>query len=374
MDFQLSFLLFVQLTIEALCKKMGTRKNNSIQLLRILAIFGVICIHTGPYENQKIFSEDWHTFGQIFLTIAHCAVPFFFIAAGYFFTQKTENKKELIAYWARYTKRILFLYAAWTIIYIFLHGNWLETLTANNGIKTYYWNTVAYAKRLIEDPLTFILRGSSEPLWFLFSLTYSITLLVACRKFVKNSKVLIYFMFFLAASSYLAGMFLGAYGDTRFGPTTPLSIEKLGPLVAPLFVISGYAIKLHEDNLKKYWASLLVVGLVLIFCESSFSSFLKEVDYKATSYTLGTFLFSTGLFLLCVSHPTFTSSQIVNVLGAFTLGIYLTHILILQNTQTLRYISHNPLWEFIFPTLIMGASIALTFIFKNVKLLRKLVS
>ena len=84
------------------------QKNNSIESVRYIAAFAVICIHYF-YAKDKTLTlavNQWARF----------AVPFFFIVSGYFLGEKLKKDDKVIVYWA-FIKKILILYFAWQLIY-----------------------------------------------------------------------------------------------------------------------------------------------------------------------------------------------------------------------------------------------------------------
>ena len=62
---------------------------QSIDTFKGLAILGVIVIHTEPFlAIQAIRVKSyWYYLGNALQQISSFAVPFFFVAAGYFFSQ-----------------------------------------------------------------------------------------------------------------------------------------------------------------------------------------------------------------------------------------------------------------------------------------------
>ena len=86
----------------ALCYK---RIYNTIDLVKFLAAFLVVAIHTRPFYTYTVI--DYY-----FTCLCRVAVPFFFISTSFFFFSKeTPDIKK-------YTKRLLTLYLVWFVIEI----------------------------------------------------------------------------------------------------------------------------------------------------------------------------------------------------------------------------------------------------------------
>jgi serine/alanine racemase len=85
---------------------------RGIDLAKFLAAILVVAIHTRPFYDV---SRD---FGFVLVNgVSRIAVPFFFLCAGYFYVRAAEkkgwNRRTL---WA-YLRRILLVYAVWSLIY-----------------------------------------------------------------------------------------------------------------------------------------------------------------------------------------------------------------------------------------------------------------
>lgn len=80
-------------------------RNNAIDLMKILMAIFVISIHTiAPDDTIKYLLTQ---------SIARVAVPFFFIAAGYYFPSKPK-RSDL----KKTTLRLVYLYIAWCVFYL----------------------------------------------------------------------------------------------------------------------------------------------------------------------------------------------------------------------------------------------------------------
>src|SRR5574342_709618 len=85
-------------------------RNYAIDFIKFFAILAVLVIHTFPSDNQL---------GYFILdNFARFAVPFFFAASGYLFGLKVINNPKSLAYFKKYTIKILKIYVTWFVFYM----------------------------------------------------------------------------------------------------------------------------------------------------------------------------------------------------------------------------------------------------------------
>ena len=90
------------------------RKNyNSLDLAKFICAVMIICAH---------FAAEWGHFPtkiDYIFSIYIIAVPFFFTCSGFLFFAKLNRtrREEHKAVFVKYIKRILIMYAVWSLIY-----------------------------------------------------------------------------------------------------------------------------------------------------------------------------------------------------------------------------------------------------------------
>lgn len=150
---------------------MAEEKFNSIDVFKLLMAIAVVAIHTNPivnWSNQAaigfvVMIEEW-------------AVPFFFVASGFFlFYKMREPYQEDIERIDNYILKILKMYCIWTMVSLPLtiYGY----ITSGNGIINCILSYVKY----------FLFVGklyNSYHLWYLLALIYA---LVVIRMLLKKS-------------------------------------------------------------------------------------------------------------------------------------------------------------------------------------------
>lgn len=93
------------------------KKNyNGIDLAKFICSLLVVVIHIAPFGSTENNTLKYLNFGtQNYL--ARVAVPFFFMASGFFLYRKTDKDNFNISHTKKYIVRLLKLYLIWTAIY-----------------------------------------------------------------------------------------------------------------------------------------------------------------------------------------------------------------------------------------------------------------
>jgi len=163
--------------------------NKGIDIAKFLMSFCVIAIHAPEY----LYPAD-RTYPFLFNYIIRLAVPFFFIASGYFMTEKMSGMKdeEKRSYLKSRSKKLFLIWLYWTAIYLplsfwgyshseILWGNYLEAFALSGHFM--------YA----------------QPLWFIYSMaiiTYIWALLIGWRH--KEYYLVVIFAVITIASTFLS--------------------------------------------------------------------------------------------------------------------------------------------------------------------------
>src|SRR5688572_3411065 len=173
------------------------QKNYAIDSVRFLAAFAVICIHYF-YAKDK----------QLTLVVNQCArfaVPFFFVASGYFLAEKLKNNDKPAVYF-QFFKKLIFLYLAWQFIHFLVppHGS----IYLWGWKKTYIdqWNRV-----MMQRWDFIIFRGWSQHLWFFLSLALTSIYFLIFR--TKR----IYLMVSISFVLYVIGALTKSYAKSAIG-------------------------------------------------------------------------------------------------------------------------------------------------------------
>lgn len=162
-------------------------RSHGVDMIKGLSIFGVVLLHTIPYQlDNPLLTDEGQLFRQIWMQLSRLAVPFFLIAAGYFFSRGAPPG-EFWPRWWKYTRRLLPLVLAWSLIDGVFSLDWLRKTEAH-GLSYLYWKLIAIPGFAIDHPELFLFRGTIGPLWFVFGLVYSLTALTIFRMMRLSSR------------------------------------------------------------------------------------------------------------------------------------------------------------------------------------------
>ena len=203
------------------------RRYGAIDIAKYVSALLVVCIHTYPfYEASQTFNTYW------IQTVCRLAVPFFFVASGFFFFRKITddtlaNEEALI----NYEKRLGKIYLTWTIIYL-PYTIW-DYAHANFRI----YHIFAYLRDVL-------LNGSYYHLWFLPALmlaTYIIYLLYTNHSMKRALIVsLILYIFGYMINVYTPIWETMPYVSFFFGFFTKVLVtSRDGIFFGPMFVAIG---------------------------------------------------------------------------------------------------------------------------------------
>src|SRR5688500_16208409 len=172
-------------------------RNYSIESLRYIAAFAVICIHYFYPKNDDLtlVVNQWARF----------AVPFFFVVSGFFLAEKLKKDDKPIVYW-KYFKKCLSLYLAWQLIYflnpplgdIYIYGIKKAYTLKLNSVWGQTWDYV-------------IFKAFAQHLWFFASLSLTVIYFFFFR--LKR----VYLMLGISIVLYIIGALTKAYAGSRYG-------------------------------------------------------------------------------------------------------------------------------------------------------------
>lgn len=269
-------------------------RKNGIDLFRLIGAFFIMCLHTN-YGNLSQESVD------NLRLISRWAVPFYFIATGFFLGPKFENG---ILDFKRIEKNVSMLISILivsSIIYLpldYIHGNDINSIVN-------------------------ILTGSYFHLWFIGALLIGY-IFIWYLFYLKKSKTLPYISIFIL----LLALFTDSY-DQLFNLNLNYSLSSL--LLSIPFMHIGIILSKKETNLfsNKLLIGLVLLGFVLQFIEAEL--FLKLFDYNKYThqFLIGTLLTAVPLFALS-SKINIKENRFSKWGRKYSLVIYLYHPIIYE--------------------------------------------
>lgn len=204
-----------------------TRKNyNGIDIAKFILSLSVIALHYSPFgSTDNTLLQDFNFIIQKYLT--RIAVPFFFIASGFFLYQKISKEKDDNEPVRSYLGKIFRLYILWSIIYspIIIYGIFKDDKGIMHSLL-----------RLARD-LLFV--GSYVQLWYLYALIIAIILIsyMLHKKIKPNTILFISFIFY----------FIGLFGNSWHVFLLPL--KDTAPLIWNIFHITKKVIYTTRNGL-----------------------------------------------------------------------------------------------------------------------------
>ena len=254
-----------------------------------MAIF-VVAIHTEP---ETICNNEYII--RLLRSCYNLAVPFFFMASGFFLFRKTtfpireniDNSNRVKSY----LKKILRLYIIWTIIYLPLtvYGFIKDGEPLHRAILIFVRNLILVGENYY-----------SWPLWYLLGLFVSVALIYISDKFRLTLKTIIV----IAIITSLVGS-LSSYWENSFWGHTYMSIFKTtrnGLFVGfACTTLGAYSSSISTKQIHPYHLILLfTISIVLSYLVQNFMFSLVSTYFLfryLTSVQFYRISYSTSLFL-----------------------------------------------------------------------------
>ncbi len=311
-----------------------TQRNNSIESLRFIAAFAVICIHYFYAKDKQLtlVVNQWARF----------AVPFFFVVSGYFLAEKLKKNDRPKVYF-QFIKKLLILYVAWQIIY-FLNPSHHGEIYIRGFVKAYN----SKLRSVTDHGWWYTLfAGWAQHLWYFFSLAQTALVFLLFR--LKR----IYWFVGFAFALYIIGALTKAYVKTGIGiPVTSLGFPKdfntnnliffsaLPFTLGILFSAKNIRIGLIGSFI------ILIIGYGLHYTEVWYLGTLKL--HQRIDYGFSTFLIGLGVFLVGLNRFKLLEFKYMANLGKFSLGIYAMHVIVAGyvNESFLSYLSVDAIVKF----------------------------
>ncbi len=293
----------------------ASKQCNFVDVMKFALSLLVVSIHIPPLVSYS-YALDF----LLRQCLARVAVPFFFVASGYFLFRKTDpnnfNKKITLGY----AGRILRLYAIWTILYLPIIL--LKAVAAPQGVR--------YG--MLQAIRNILFVGSYWQLWYLHALvaaTLILTLLLAKKvklKYILATAAVLYLIGLLGQAYY--GLVEGCslinrvYGWYRYLFDTTRNGIFFG---FPLMVM-GMLFAYKPIKLSCRWAVIgLVCSLLLLVAEALFIRYLGWAE--GTDMYLSLIPVAFFLFYLA-AHIQPKDSKIYGYLRKMSGLIFYLHLLV----------------------------------------------
>lgn len=306
---------------------MRTQRAVEYDIMRIIACFCVIMIHSAVFEQDSIYAVQSSEFLSIKFwgVIARWAVPAFVMLSGMFIlphADETSIKKLFV----HRVLRMLIAYIAWSVVYSFYNTFVLGNVYAPTKLKTFIdgcfsgelhmWYLPMLAGLYIAAPiLTVIIKNISEK-WAKYWIL-GLFIFTSIIPFIGKLNIKFVSTIISSINGYMDLQFLGGW---------------------TLYFVLGYYIGHIEFSKKKVRVIYLCAGIAFLFTVIATVGFyiwygepMGILSYEYPNIVI----FGAGVFLLFkekISKFSFTENckKRIFSLSKLTFGIYLIHALILR--------------------------------------------
>lgn len=328
----------------------GNARNTTIDLFRVIAIFGVIVVHTDPVTRKVFTSAPEHLANLMITGAGRLAVPFFFVVSGYFFGGKIRGGAPPLPLFARYAKRLLRVWVLWSLIYLLLPlrlGQWLH--------EGWWPAVVQQFRHMAAHPLLIVFAGGKGHLWFLMALVMALAITAICERLRAR-----WLFYALAVGLYACGLLTGLYAHTAVGFPIPFDARN-GPFMSTLLVACGYWVAGWRGRIDPRIApALAAIGLLGFEAELHWVPMFSTAWPPIIDYGLFTPVFGVGALLVGLAMPHLGGRWWPRVGAECVLGIYVCHDLFVEPAWMLHAYFHSYAWEFAFPVIVFALALGLT--------------
>jgi len=334
--------------------------------MRFFAIFAVICIHTSPYNfsAEKLDSGALWALNFIIDKLCRFAVPYFFIVSGYFFGKSLQKKPPFAAF-KQYARRIFSIFAGWVVLYGIITETTLVSILKKGFpgyVKAFFTDTVGF---IGNHPVLFLLQGSRLHLWFLPALIIALAIITCCVATKKEKYVL-----YICAALYIFGLLAGVYSKSPIGISLHLNVRN-GPFFGAIFTAIGWKLSGRNSFNFRIALYILLAGMILQLTEAYFLA--RSFGIQKFDFSLATLPFGLGAFLLVLARPCLGKNSIIERYSSLTLGIYVSHYLILESLMPIRFWINPLIYDSSISFIILILSIISVMTLKKYKPTRHLV-
>lgn len=315
------------------------RRNDTFDILKLLAAYMVVFIHVPFYGN----------FGAVVESLARFAVPFFFVSSGFFSYRLPAEK---------FKKRILHILGLYAFAApLFLMAKCAEMLIFRDIQSVFqflgqYLDPVTLVKLfLFNEPV------SSLHLWFLLALVYVyVTFYFTTRCGVGDKCVFILCFGLLLARLLLDEVF------SAFGIFVPEFLFRNFLLTGIPFFGIGMLVKKYESSIRGFSNLSVAISLMIGVAATVFS---RLVFHKCELYIGSLFLLYAAIVIsVKFSHVSYPKP--LTVLASCSTYIYILHAMLSPFLRKLYSIAHfdleSPVLQMIHPIVVCCIATALAWV------------
>ena len=292
---------------------------TGIDVFKIISAIMVVLLHTVETTNYYAV--------EIKEVFTRFAVPFFFIASGFFFHKGLEKSTQKSKYFKKYAKNILFLFLVWALI-IYSPFVIHSYFTQNPNKSVFYIFLMLFRRIFIIGPGAY---------WYLVALLCSAIFLYLCH--IKKKEVFILFgiiLGFLLQFSYVC--FKGLLSQIPIftllfkGIYFVFSWEFNFVMYGIPFMGLGYFISKKKIALKPLTSTvILMVSTIFSFLEYNLPKFFPHTFWNENKIFFAFAFQAISVFLLAKSISFNISQKTSLFIRQLSSFIYFSHSILLYN-------------------------------------------
>lgn len=303
-------------------KKIGSERNNSIDIFRIICAILVVTIHTNPFFEINTYLGYF-----ISQVLSRVSVPFFFSISGYYYICKMEkisDRGKAFSVFFPFFAKTFRLYTFWSVVYIVC------------DFGKYYHKGVTLKNIIASIIVNFCINGTYYHLWYFIGLFFSILIFTLCYR-IRAEKILAYGSIALYAVGLL-GCSYYSVGDAIPGISWIINsahftwIRRVMLMGLPFFVM-GYFVKRMLYRQREHAAVSIFIFAGLFVCENVFINMFKLSKNNVITIFLYILLMHIVIWLL--EHPVPEKDKCGSVCRYMANFIYYAHPLLILAFQNM---------------------------------------
>lgn len=319
-------------------------RNNLADLMKLIAAFGVICLHVGAstYEASILNLIFWPL-----------CVPFFYAVSLTYFIRSLKSTpiKEVFK---KTWKRIVIPYLAWTCIYVGML--WAKSILVNSDRSFVWWRVLFYGESSIHlyyIPTLLAMQAFAFGLFLLFSEH-------------SKSKKLGWVLLAICFCYLLIGNIYDCFGVAALGQLFAMAAYLIGA-----FTFAGHV----KDTRIHMPLIILGTGLLLVAIISNFIG----IHYTVLDYPLLLPIGGIALLLLVLGLPMKNMHPWIFAITTTSYGIYLSHVLFLEAFEFAieRYYAGEAYYNFALKILVVTGvfviSVFFTYVIRTIPILKEVL-
>lgn len=288
--------------------KMEQKKNNTLEILKLLAAYMVVFIHI-PFYGE---------FGNVVDALARFAVPFFFVVSGFYSYEIPQEKiKKRISNIFRLFVFSAILYTIWNVINILSTGN-------ADGLLEYFGRYLSLKK--IFNFLVLNIPISSIHLWYLLATIYVYVIYsFVTKRNMKDSTIFKVCVVLLSINIILGEILLA------FGVDIPVAVIRNFIFTGLPFFGLGVLAKKNETKLASISNPVVLIALIIGVLETVLSRNLFGIN----EIYIGTLFIIFALVVLFIKCADKKIPAVLASLAKSSTYIYVIHIFVISVTLEL---------------------------------------